>query len=419
VASIGSAEILAVGSELIALGRVDTNSLYLTDQLAELGIAVRAKAIVGDDRRDLSALLGAALARAPLVITTGGLGPTDDDLTREVAAALLGRELQEHPVVLGAIAERFRRRGVSMPAINRRQAMVPAGALVLENPYGSAPGLLFDLGGRLLVLLPGPPREMRPMFEEHVRPLLVPLASGLRARRRVLKVTGRSESQVEEAAFPIYSQPPPAGIEIATTILASPGQIELHLSAVGPDASRTVALLAARVAALEAALGQAVFSTDGRSLEEVVGQALLSRGLRIAIGESCTGGLVTGRLTDVPGSSAWVVGGVVAYDNAVKVSELDVPPEVIARYGAVSEEVARAMAVGVCRRLCADVGVGITGIAGPGGGTPEKPVGTVAIAVSAETLTSRVSVFPGERDVVRRFASASALDMVRLVLGPP
>lgn len=411
--SIEAAEILAVGTELVALERIDTNSVYLAGQLAALGITVRAKAVVCDDRRDVSALLGAALARVPLVITTGGLGPTDDDLTREVAAELLGRELREDAGVLKEIAARFERRGVSMPSINRRQAMVPDGAIVLGNPHGSAPGLLFDVDGRLLVLLPGPPREMQPMFETHVRPRLEALAAGRRVRRRVLKVTGRSESQVEEVAFPIYSQAVPDGIEVTTTILASPGQIELQLAAAGTDAPALDALLAQRVAALEGALGSSVFSIDGRSLEEVVGQLLAGRGLRIAVGESCTGGLVTGRLTDVPGSSAWVIGGIIAYDNAVKVAKLGVDPGLIARHGAVSEEVARAMAAGVRDRLGADIGVGVTGIAGPGGGTEEKPVGTVAIAVSFRDVVSRVFRFPGERDVVRRFATAAALDMVR------
>lgn len=414
---IRSAEIIAVGSELLSLDKIDTNSLYLTGRLAELGIEVRAKAVVGDNRDDLAAILRAALDRVPLVITTGGLGPTDDDLTREVAAALTGRALAVDEGILAAIQERFTRRGVPMPAINRRQAMVPAGAVVLDNPNGSAPGLLFELGGhetRWLALLPGPPREMRPMFETHLLPRLREHVTGRIIRRRVLKVTGRSESQVEEIAFPIYSRQAPADIETATTILAAPGQIDLHLSAAGLDAAALDAWLADRVDELTRALAPSVFSTDGRALEEVVGALLVARGWRIAVAESCTGGTVLGRLTDVPGSSAWVIGGIVAYDNAVKVAELDVDAGVLARDGAVSESVARAMAEGVRRRLQAEVGVGITGIAGPGGGSPEKPVGTVVMAVAAEGVQVKVSRFPGDRELVRRFAAATALDMVRL-----
>jgi nicotinamide-nucleotide amidase len=413
--SIEHAEILAVGTELISLGREDTNSVFLTRRLADLGIAVHAKSVVADRRADLEAVLRAALQRAPLVITTGGLGPTDDDLTREVAAEIAGWPLREHPELLAAIEERFRLRGVPMPAINRRQAMVPDGAVALDNPNGSAPGLLFELGDRLLVLLPGPPREMQPMFESHVVPRLDTRTTGHRVRRRVIRVTGRSESQVEELANPVYSLAPPDGISIETTILASPGQIELHLSASGLDAAALDRFLEARVTSVVGALGQSVFSTDGRSLEAVVGHLLEARGWRIAVAESCTGGLLLGRLTDVPGSSTWVVGGIVAYDNQVKIASLSVDAAVLARDGAVSEAVARAMAEGVRRSLGTDVGVGVTGIAGPGGGSVEKPVGSVAIAVTAgaSPTVSKMYRFPGDREMVRRFATSAALDLVR------
>lgn len=412
---IQTAEILAVGSELLSLHRLDTNSLFLTGRLAELGITVRAKAIVGDHRGDLSTMLAAALARAPLVITTGGLGPTDDDLTRDVVAELLGRPQHEDPVILAAIAARFTRRGMAMPAINRRQARVPEGAAVLDNPNGSAPGLLFQLAGdRLLVLLPGPPREMRPMFEDQVAPRLARLATGRRVRRRVLKVTGRSESQVEEIAFPIYSTLGVEGAEVETTILASPGQIELHVAATGEDVSALDAVLDGGVSRLSSALSPYVFSVDGRTLEEVVGDHLRSKGWRIAAAESCTGGLLLGRLTDVPGSSAWVTGGIVAYDNTVKIQQLGVPAELLNAHGAVSEPVALAMASGARHRLPSDIAVAITGIAGPGGGSEEKPVGTVVIAVSTASETrARTFLFPGDREMVRRFSTSAALDMVR------
>jgi nicotinamide-nucleotide amidase len=414
---IESAEILAVGTELLALHRIDTNSLFLTGRLAELGITVRAKSVVGDDRHDLATQLRAALARAPLVITTGGLGPTDDDLTRDVAAEVLGRPQHERADVLRGVQERFARRGVPMPDINRRQAQVPEGALVLDNPNGSAPGLLFDLEGRMLVLLPGPPREMQPMFDTHVKPRLERVGGRRVVRRRVLKVTGRSESQVEEISYPIYSAIGTADVPVSTTILASPGQIELHLSAIGGDPAGLDRVLETGVERLRAALEPAVFSTDGRSLEEVVGALLVDKGWRLAAAESCTGGMFTGRLTDVAGSSAWVAGGIVAYDNAVKLEQLGVSDRILAEHGAVSEPVAREMAASVRRLMHTEVGVGITGIAGPGGGSAEKPVGTVHIAVETPFgATARRFLFPGDREMVRRFSTSAALDMVRLAI---
>lgn len=412
---IRRAEIVAVGSELLTAHRLDTNSLFLTGRLNDLGIVVQSKAVVGDDRDDLAAIFRAAHARADLVIVTGGLGPTDDDLTREVVAGELGLPLSVQAAVLASIRERFDRRGVSMPAINQRQAMVPQGADALANPNGTAPGLWIDVAGRVVVLLPGPPRELQPMFEAAVAPRLASSNPGRRLRRRVLKITGRSESQVEEVAFPIYSTVGDAMVPVQTTILASPGQIELHLEAVGEDVARIDARLAEGVAALAGALGDVVFSTDGRALEEVVGDALREARSRVAVAESCTGGLVQSRLTEVPGSSEWVIGGVVAYANRAKIDFLGVPEALIAEVGAVSEPVAMAMADGVRTRLGAEVGVGVTGIAGPGGGTPEKPVGTVAIAVSGAGQPTRVRtfVFPGDRQTVRRHAVAAALDMTR------
>jgi nicotinamide-nucleotide amidase len=305
-----------------------------------------------------------------------------------------------------------------MPEINRRQALVPRGARVLDNPNGTAPGLWIDAGQRIVVLLPGPPRELEPMFEAGVAPHLVSPGGARHLRRRVLKITGRSESQVEEIAQPIYSTLGDADVPIETTILASPGLIELHLQAAGPDAALLERRLDEGRAALAAALGSVVFSDDGRSLEAVVGDLLRTRGWRLAVAESCTGGLVLGRLTDVPGSSAWVAGGVVAYANDVKTGVLGVPAALIAGHGAVSEPVAVAMADGVRARLAADVAVSVTGIAGPGGGSAAKPVGTVVIAVSAATRAVRTFAFPGDREMVRRHSSAAALDMVRRALLP-
>ena len=413
--TLETAEIIAVGSELLTPHRIDTNSLFLTERLNDLGIVVRAKTIVGDDASDLAIHLRAALQRADVVITTGGLGPTDDDRTRDVLATVMDVEMDEHPGILDGIRQRFQRRGLTMPAINRRQAMVPRGATPLDNTVGSAPGLMAEVHDRLVVLLPGPPREMQPMFEASVAAHLGSGAPGRRLVRRVLKITGRSESQVEELAYPIYSTFADGDIPVQTTILASPGQIELHLAAAGDDTVAVARRLDEAAAALAGHLGPIVFSTDGRTLEAVVGEALDARGWRIAVAESCTGGLVLGRLTEVPGSSRWVVGGVVAYDNAVKIRELNVPPEMLESFGAVSEPVARAMAEHVRERLGAHIGVGVTGIAGPGGGTPTKSVGTVVIAVARAGREALVTThaFPGDREMVRRFSTAAALDLVR------
>jgi len=408
-----TARIIAVGSELLTPHRIDTNSLFLTGRLNELGVAVRGKAIAGDNRAELAAWLRDAIASADLVILTGGLGPTADDITREVVAEVLGRELAEDPEILQRIRARFDRRGVPMPEINRRQSMVPAGALVLPNQHGTAPGLWLDAQDVPIILLPGPPREMKPMVDSEVMPRLAARTGARRLVTRVLKTTGRSESQIEEVAFPVYSKLGTPEIPVDTTILASPGQIELHLSAAGDEPAKLARILDDGVRQLEDALGAVVFSTDGRVLEQVVGDLLRDQQLTIAVAESCTGGLMLGRLTDIAGSSGWVLGGVVAYANTVKIGQLGVPPELIESHGAVSEAVAAAMAEGVRSRLRADVGVGITGIAGPGGATPQKPVGTVAIAVAHREMLVQTHTFPGDRDAVRRHATSAALDLVR------
>jgi nicotinamide-nucleotide amidase len=410
---IDRAEIIAAGSELLTPHRLDTNSLYLTGRLNALGVVLGGKCVVGDDRQAMASVFRQALARADLVIVTGGLGPTADDVTRDAVSEVLGRALAEDAEILTAIRLRFERRGLRMPDVNRRQALVPSGATVLKNAFGTAPGLVLETDGRLVVLLPGPPRELRPMFEGDVEPRIAERTGGRRVFRRVLKITGRSESQVEELAFPIYSTFGTPETPVETTILAAPGQIELHLSATGSDVRVLEGLLDEAVRRLHDAIGPAVFSTDGRTLEAVVGAELKSRGLRIAAAESCTGGGLLSRLTEVPGSSAWVLGGVVAYANEVKVDQLGVAADLIRTHGAVSEPVAQAMADGVRNRLSADLGVAITGIAGPDGGSPEKPVGTVVIATAGPQSTVRTFLFPGDREVIRRFSTTAALEMVR------
>jgi nicotinamide-nucleotide amidase len=408
------AEIIAVGSEMLTPERVDTNSLFITERLNEIGIEVIAKSVAADDREVLGGLLRLALTRADVIVLTGGLGPTSDDVTREAVAETLGVELHEDPETLDRLERRFARRGVTMPSINRRQALVPRGAEVIANDKGTAPGLLFEREGKVIALLPGPPREMKAMFEGLVRGRLVRLAGGSSVFRRVLKTTGRPESQIEEVVQPIYARWASAPTPIQTTILATPGQIELHLAVRAENAERAGAVLDAATEEIAAALGPTLFARDNRRLEEVVGQMLRARALSVATAESCTGGLLASRLTDVPGSSDYVERGVICYSNRAKTELVGVPEAMIREHGAVSETVGLAMARGIREQARTDFGVGITGIAGPTGGTPAKPVGTVVVALAwAGGERVRTLWFPGDREQVKFHASQAALDMVR------
>ena len=412
-----NAFILAVGSEMLTPFRVDTNSLFVTEHLNTIGSDVRMKAVVGDDIGELTSVLRAALEWADVIVVTGGLGPTEDDLTREAVAGVLNLTMSEDEGVVSRIRERFAKRGITMPEINRRQGMVPAGATLLDNVNGTAPGLWLEHGRTALVLLPGPPREMKPMFEAAVRDRLAPRSAGAGLFRRVLKITGRTESDVDATAQPIYGRWLAQDVPITTTILAVLGQIELHLTARAMDRASADRALDTAVRELQATLGDAVYSVNGLGLEAVVGELLRARKFTIATAESCTGGLLTSRLTDVPGSSDYVQQGVICYSNKSKTDWLGVPQALIEEHGAVSEPVAAAMAAGIRSKTSADVGVGITGIAGPGGGTPEKPVGTVAIAVSTKA-EDRVRTFQffGGRDLVKFQAAQGALNMLRLML---
>jgi nicotinamide-nucleotide amidase len=417
--TLRTAEIIAVGSELLGTTRLDTNSLYITGRLAEIGIEVRSKSVVGDDRQLIAQLCRQALDRADVVILTGGLGPTDDDLTREAVAAVTGRELIEQPAIVERVTARFARRGLKMPDINRRQALLVDGAVMIDNPNGTAPGQYLDLEGQLIVLLPGPPRELQPMFNVICDGALSERAGADRTCRASVFVTGRTESHVEEALQPLYAHWRREHPPIETTILATPGQIELHVSVRSGDRAAAEARLRQAQQSIATALGADVFSIDGRPLEEIVGGLLRARGWTIAAAESCTGGLLLSRLTDVPGSSEYVAGGAVLYSNRLKTDLAHVPAELIEKHGAVSEPVAAAMADGIRRQTGADVCVGITGIAGPGGGTPEKPVGTVAIAILAGGQPAGVRTFslPGGRTQIKFNATQAALDMVRRALG--
>ena len=405
------AEIIAVGSELLTPDRIDTNSLFLTEELNKLGIEVLRKTIVGDNRELLAEAFRDALNRVPVVIASGGLGPTEDDLTRETVAELLGRRLQRNDDVVSAIEARFRSFKRDMPAVNLRQAMVPEGAEVLENPRGTAPGLWLEDKGRSIALLPGPPRELKPLFLEQVRPRLEHRTSGVRMFHRELRITGLGESHVEERIRPIYTRYK----DVSTTILAVPGEIQIHLRAWTDDDTHAETTLDEIVRSLELALGDRIFAHSGLSLEEVVAQLLTDNRATIAAAESCTGGLLAERLTRIPGSSTYFLGGAVCYSNELKTAWADVPPEMIVSKGAVSSEVAIALAEGIRRRVRSTFGVAITGIAGPGGGSEEKPVGTVHLALASPTgVQERLVHLPGDRDGIRFYASQLALDMVRM-----
>ncbi|HTB93304.1 MAG TPA: competence/damage-inducible protein A [Candidatus Sulfotelmatobacter sp.] len=405
------AEIIAVGSELLTPDRVDTNSLFLTEELNKLGIEVLRKTIVGDNRELLAEAFRDALDRVPVVIASGGLGPTEDDLTRETVAELLGRRLQRNDEVVRAIEARFRSFKRDMPAVNLRQAMVPEGAEVLENPRGTAPGLWIEDKGRMVALLPGPPRELKPLFLEQVLPRLQRRVSGVRMFHRELRVTGLGESHVEERIRPIYTRHP----QVNTTILAAPGEIQIHLRTWTDDATQAESTLDEIIRSFEIALGDRIFAHKAVTLEDVVGELLTTNRATISTAESCTGGLLAERLTRIPGSSNYFLGGVVSYSNERKTAWTDVPAELIASKGAVSAEVAVALAEGIRRSVGTTFGVGITGIAGPGGGSEEKPVGTVYIALATPNGTKeRLVHLPGDREMIRFYASQFALDMVRV-----
>jgi nicotinamide-nucleotide amidase len=414
--------IFAVGSELLTPFRVDTNSLAITERLNAIGCDVRFKAVVGDDVEDLRVLFERGIGEVDLIVCTGGLGPTEDDITRDALGRALNLELDLDERILGSIRARFERRGLVMQEINRRQAMVPRGAMVLENSRGTAPGLWLEREGTGILLLPGPPREMQPMLERIIDERLKARAGGRGLFRRVLRITGRPESDVDAVAQPVYAKWTSAPVPIATTILAKMGQIELHLTADAAGEEEAAAALESAVGELVDVLGPSVYSVDGRGLEEVIGDLLRERQLTIAVAESCSGGLLSSRITDVPGSSAYFDRGLVCYSNLAKIEWLGVAEALIAAHGAVSEPVAAAMADGVRERSTTSVGIGITGIAGPGGGTPEKPVGTVAIAVvTPEHRSVRTFLFLGGRDMVKFQATQAAMNMLRLLLadGPP
>jgi nicotinamide-nucleotide amidase len=408
------AEIIAVGSEMLSPFRQDTNSLFLTRQLNQLGVSVAFKTIVGDTFDHLVSVARIALQRSDIVIFSGGLGPTEDDLTRECVAAALGVDLRRDHDIVTAMYKRFAERRIQMPPNNAKQADVVEGAVVLPNPRGTAPGQYLQMSvegkPRIVILLPGPPHELEALWHHECEPRLEESLPRAAIATKVLKIAMMGESAVDLRTAPIYKQYP--GIE--TTVLSGQGQVEFHLRSTAPTLEEAQAMVDKLAGELEDELDDAVFSTCGESLEEIVGYFLQMRNLKIAVAESCTGGMVAERITSVPGSSRFFLGGAVVYSNELKTLFADVPPLLIEAHGAVSKEVAIALAENI-REICnADIGLGITGIAGPTGGTEEKPVGTVWIAVTDGTKQEVVHRrFPGDRERIRRWASQQALDLVR------
>jgi len=401
------AEIIAVGSELLSSERVDTNSLWLTEQLNRLGLEVIAKAVVGDDLGRLTEMIRTAVERTPLVIVTGGLGPTEDDLTRDAVALATGCPLALDAAVLEELTAKFARRGREMAPNNKRQAMVPEGAEVLPNPQGTAPGLYLARGDHQLVILPGPPRENRPMFAQEVVQRL-PLGEQ-RLARTVLHVSGLGESDMDALIAPLYKP-----LDNPTTgILFTPVDLEIHLTARGTSLEECERLNTELADRMAEKLGKNLYSR-GLSMEEVVGLELKRRGQTVATAESLTGGLIGERLTRVAGSSAYFLGALVTYSESAKEKLLGVPTALLREHSAVSAAVAEAMAAGARERTGADYGLAVTGYAGPGGGTEADPVGTfyVGLADAAGTTSKRFQV-PGERELVRTRCSQAALDYLR------
>jgi nicotinamide-nucleotide amidase len=408
-----NAEIIAVGSEMLTAGRLDTNSLFITEHLNAFGIEVTAKHVIGDDTGRLVTTIQRALADASMVFLSGGLGPTEDDLTRDAAALAIGCTMAADPGILQTIERRFRSSGRQMPEINKRQAMVIEGAEILSNDRGTAPGQWRVVNGnpaRFMVLLPGPPSELRSMFTRECLPRIEKIAPNAAIHTSVLRVTGMSESQLDQTVAPVYVGVP----NLETTILAHDGDLQVRFRAQCRTREAAVSLseeMADRAAAL---LGANVYSRDGQTLETVVGARLAAAGATLAVAESATGGGLAQRITSVPGSSGWFTGGYVTYSRRMKTELLGVPAELLAQHGAVSKETAAAMADGTRRAAHSDWGISITGNAGPSTDGDEAPVGTVFIGVAGPDGTEVTHrLWPlNDRGRVRSFAAQAALDLL-------
>jgi nicotinamide-nucleotide amidase len=407
-------EIIAVGSEMLTPYRQDTNSLFITEKLNEIGVTVAFKTIVGDRRKDLVNAIRTALGRTDVVIMVGGLGPTEDDLTREAAAEALSLTLHRDNQQVAALHARAATWRIAMPSNNLKQADIIKGATVLPNPNGSAPGqwidTLYEGYRKLMMLIPGPPQECKPLFEAECAPRLREILPPRFIAKRTLKAAMIPESQADKLLSPIYTQ----YTDVETTILAHAGDIQLSLLCAKTTEEAAQARVDELASKMEEALDDWLYSSQGDSLEQIVLYYLGLRQATLAVAESCTGGLIAERITSVPGSSRSFLGGAVVYSNQLKISFANVPPDLISQHGAVSEEVAKALASGIRQRTGATIGLGVTGVAGPAGGSESKPVGRVYIAVSDSQKTDVLEhTFRGSRIRIREWASTQALDLIR------
>jgi nicotinamide-nucleotide amidase len=405
-------EIVTTGTELLLGQIVNTNAPYMARRLNEAGFDVLFQSTVGDNRARMTQVLAAALARADIVITTGGLGPTQGDITKEVAAELLGLPMHLHEHSLERIKSYFAARKLTMTDNNLRQAMIPEGAIAIDNERGTAPGVIVTTDKNTVVHLPGPPHEMEHMLENAVIPYLCD-RFGVQGTivSRVLRSFGLGESSLEERIKDIIKG---QGSNPTIALLARSAEIHIRLTAKGATAAEAEVLIAGLEDKVRERVGEYVFGTNEDTLEAVVGQALAERRLTLALAESCTGGLITSRITDVPGSSAYLAGAVVCYSNEIKTAAVGVPADIIAAHGAVSAETARAMADGIRSRFGTDLGIGVTGIAGPTGAAPGKPVGLVFIAVAGKNGTLCFEhLFSGLRGAIRQRTAMAALNHLR------
>jgi nicotinamide-nucleotide amidase len=409
-----NAEIIAVGSEMLTPQRVDTNSLYLTDELNNLGVEVKTKCVIGDDLERLSDAVRRALSRSEIVILSGGLGPTEDDVTREAVARALDRKLLFNREIAEALAQRFARYNRPMAEINKRQAFVIEGAYILPNDRGTAPGQWIDESGSVAMLLPGPPHELKAMFERQCLPRLTRLVPKQIIRTLQLRVTGMGESDLDQLIAPVYKK----YVNPATTILAANGDLQVHLRARCATVGEAEILLAEVGGPIELLLGDRIYSRNGDPLDVVVGDMLRKLRATVSVAESCTGGMLGERLTVAQGSSDYFLGGFITYSNAMKIELLGVSPETLDEFGAVSSETAEAMALGARRRTNSTYALSVTGVAGPDTGGEKEPVGTVYIGIAdvAGTQVTRRQ-FLGDRTRVRTFTVQMALDLLRRRIG--
>jgi nicotinamide-nucleotide amidase len=405
-----NAEIIAVGSEMLTHKRVDTNSLFITEQLNDLGIEVTAKHVIGDDLERLAGTIRRALGAVPVVVISGGLGPTEDDLTRDAVALALDRRLVFNAAINDGIEQRFRQMNRIMPDINRRQAMLIEGAHMLSNDRGTAPGQWIEEGGAVLMMLPGPPHELKSMFTRHCLPRLQRIVPQLAIRTLELRISGMSESELDQAISPIYK----AYSNPVTTILAHNGDMQVHLRARCATEGETMQLLAEVGGKIDAVLGDRIYSRNGDPLEAVVGKQLLTQRATLAVAESATGGGLAERITSIPGSSSWFVGGLIAYTKRMKTELLGVSADILDRLGTVSADTAEAMAMGARRRTGATWAVSITGNAGPTADGDEAPIGMIYVGISGpnETVSFHRQWPTSDRARVRAFAAQMALDLL-------